>query len=61
MENKQLTTGETHACYAVGEDHLHTYSHVLPGAQVIARPHCAESLGASEERTSQHKWSLGWV
>ena len=56
-----LTACEDHARNVVGETHLDADRHVLPGAEVVARPHRAEALRTGVERTRQDEGAFGRI
>jgi hypothetical protein len=56
---KMLTSGEGHARDTVRENHLDANVHVFPGSKVVASPHRAVALRASEEGTRKYEGPLG--
>lgn len=55
------TSAKGHARDTVREDHLDTNVHVFPSTKIIASPHCAVALRASEEGTRKYEWPFGYL
>ena len=56
---RQLTPSKSHPRDPVRQNYLDADGHMFPGAEVVARPHCAEALRAGVERTGENEGTGG--
>jgi hypothetical protein len=53
-----LTAAKSHASDTIGQDHLYTNCHMLPGTEIIAGPHGTKALRPSVECTREDERSF---